>query len=123
MKITPDFITAANNLAYLLTEQHKDLNEALKFAQIAKEKLPNDAGVIDTLGWVYYKKGLYDSAISEFSDSLKKNSGNATIHYHLGLAYNKKGKKDLAKRQFEKALDINKNFQEAEQARKLLSEL
>ena len=36
---------------------------------------------MDTLGWVYYKKGLYDSAINEFSDSLAKIPDNAIVHY------------------------------------------
>jgi tetratricopeptide (TPR) repeat protein len=78
---------------------------------------------MDTLGWVYYKKGLYDSAIREFGDSLEKMPDNATLHYHLGLAYIKKEKEDLAKAQLEKALQLNPKFEGAEEAQKLLSEL
>jgi len=123
LKINPEFAPAANNLAYLLADQQKDINEALNFAQKAKEKLPKDPGVMDTLGWIYYKKGLYDSAISEFTDSLKQLPENATIHYHLGLAYKKKGKKDLAIKELEKALSLDAGFSGAEQARKILSGL
>jgi len=84
--INPDFAPAANNLAYLLAEHGKDINEALNFARTAREKLPNDPSAMDTMGWVYYKKGLYDSAIREFTDSLEKIPDNADVHYHLGLA-------------------------------------
>jgi tetratricopeptide (TPR) repeat protein len=48
--INPGFSPAANNLAYILVEQDKYLNEALDFARIAWEKLPNDPYVIDTMG-------------------------------------------------------------------------
>ena len=78
---------------------------------------------MDTLGWVYYKKGLYDSAISEFSDSLEKIPDNALVNYHLGMAFYKKGDNDSARAQLEKALSLNKNFDGAEEARKVLSGL
>jgi len=123
LKINPDFAPASNNLAYLLAQQEKDLNIALAFAQKAKEKLPDDPNVMDTLGWVYYKKGVYASAINEFLDSIKKNEKNAVIYYHLGLAYYKNNEKTKAAEQMEKALSISKDFDGADDARKTLSEL
>ena len=72
LEINPQFAPAANNLAYLLSSREGDIDEALKFAQVAKEKLPDDPSVMDTLGWIYYKKGLYGNAVQEFSDSLEK---------------------------------------------------
>ncbi|UCF90819.1 MAG: tetratricopeptide repeat protein, partial [Desulfobacterales bacterium] len=86
-----------------------------------KEKLPDDPHVMDTLGWVYYKKGNYDFAIMEFSDSLAKIPENATVYYHLGLSYNKKGEKTRAREALEKALSLDATFKGAEQARNLLS--
>ena len=123
MNINPDFAPAANNLAYLLSTQDKDINEALGFAQKAKERLPDDPNVMDTLGWIYYKKGLYDNAIREFADSLGKIPENAVVHYHLGLAFYKKGNKDGAKAELEKALSLNEKFDGADEARRILSEL
>jgi tetratricopeptide (TPR) repeat protein len=121
LDINPDFAPAANNLAYLLATQDKNINEALQFAQKAKEKLPLDANIMDTLGLIYYKKGLYDSAIGEFSDSLEKIPDNAIVHYHLGMAFHKKGDNDRAKTQLEKALSLNQNFDGADEARQILS--
>jgi len=77
---------------------------------------------MDTMGWIYYKKGLYDSAISEFKDSLGKIPDNADVHYHLGLAYYKKGDMDRGRAQLEKALSLNSNFKGANEARRILSE-
>jgi len=69
------------------------------------------------------KKGVYDIAIQEFTDSLEKIPDNATVHYHLGMAYYKKGNKELAGVELEKALSLDDSFDGSEEARKILSEL
>ena len=123
LEADPTFAPAANNLAYILAEGDRDLNEALKYAQAAKAALPEDASVADTLGWVYYKKGLYDSAIAEFKASLAKAPENPTIMYHLGLAYAKKGETDKARAELERALKLGDKFDGAEEAKKTLAEI
>ncbi|MCP4694905.1 MAG: tetratricopeptide repeat protein, partial [Desulfobacterales bacterium] len=123
LEIDPDFVPAANNLAYMLVERGKDLNVALGYAQKAKENAPDNPLIMDTLGSVYYKKGLYDSAIYEFTDCLVKRPDDPTVHYHLGLALHKKGDKARARSALEKALELNKNFAEADEARRVLEEL
>jgi tetratricopeptide (TPR) repeat protein len=123
LEIEPKFAPAANNLAYLLVERGGDLNEALKLAQSAKSQLPEEPSVMDTLGWVYYKKGLYDSAIGEFKASLAKAGENPTVAYHLGLAYHQKGEAEKARAELKRALELSGSFEGAEQARKLLAEL
>jgi tetratricopeptide (TPR) repeat protein len=123
LDINPQFAPAANNLAYLLSSREEDIDEALNFARIAKEKLPDDPSVMDTLGWIYYKKGLYGNAAREFSDSLEKLPGNATVNYHLGAALFQKGEKPRAKTYLEKALALDKDFDGADDARRMLSEI
>jgi tetratricopeptide (TPR) repeat protein len=123
LEIKPDFAAAANNLAYILSTNDQTIDEALKFAQIAKGQLPDDPSVMDTLGWIYYKKELYDSAIQELTDSASKLPQNATVRYHLGMAYYKRGKKSLARRELERALSLQNDFKEADEARGILAEL
>jgi Flp pilus assembly protein TadD len=123
LDIDPQFAPAANNLAYILAEANRDLNDALKFAQAAKAKLPEDPSVMDTLGWVYYRKGVYDSAIAEFRGSLAKAPDNPTVAYHLGLAYAKKGETDKARAELERSVKLNPAFPEASEAKKALAEL
>jgi tetratricopeptide (TPR) repeat protein len=123
LDVNPQFAPAANNLAYLLSSREDDIDEALKFAQVAKEKLPDDPSVMDTLGWIYYKKGLYGNAIQEFSDSLEKLPENATVNYHLGAALFKQGDKMRAKLSLEKALALDGKFDGADDARRMLSEI
>jgi Flp pilus assembly protein TadD len=68
-------------------------------------------------------KGLYDSAIAELTDSLKKNPDNAVVHFHLGLAYYKNEDKDRARTELKTALDLDQEFERADEARQALSSL
>ena len=123
LEINPKLAPAANNLAYILADTDKNLNEALMLAQTARERMPEDPNVMDTLGWVYFKKGLYDSAIREFRDSLTKSPDSAPVVYHLGMALYRKGEKDKAKIELERALRMDGAFSGADEARKVLAEI
>ncbi len=123
LEIKHDFAPAANNLAWNLLENGGNIDEALGFAQIAKEQMPQAPSVMDTLGWLYYLKGSYLNAISEFKDCLEQEKDNPTINYHLGMTYYKNGQSDNAKQFLEKALTINKDFKEAEDAKRVLKEI
>ena len=123
LEINPDFAPAANNLAYILASRDDSLNEAFGLVQIAKEKFPNNPSIMDTLGWVYFKKDLYDNAIGEFTGAIEKLPDNATVRYHLGMAYHKKGENEKAKETLEKALSLNDSFEGAEEAKQILEEL
>ena len=78
---------------------------------------------MDTLGWIYYKKGSYLNAIAEFQDSLEIEPDNAVINYHLGLAYLENEQRDAAREYLEKALKVDQDFEGAEEARKALEEI
>ena len=123
LKINNDFGPAANNLAWNLAETGGNIDEALRFAQIAKEKLPNSPVVMDTLGWIYYLKGSYLKAISEFQASLGYNPDNPLINYHMGLAYYKENKPDMAKTFLENALLIDRNFKGSGNAHDILAHI
>jgi tetratricopeptide (TPR) repeat protein len=123
LDIDPKSVPAANNLAWILAERGENLNQALELAQRAKARFPENAAIIDTLGWVYYKKGLYDNALTEFTDAVQKLPENPVVRYHLGLAYYKKGENDKAKQELEKALSLNASFDGADEAKKILAEM
>ena len=40
----------------MLKTRKNDVDAALPLAETAKEALPDDPSVSDTLGWIYYKK-------------------------------------------------------------------
>jgi len=123
LKINPDYTQAANNLAYHLAVHTQNFEEALELARRAKEKFPEDPAIADTLGLVYYQKGLYGNAEIQFKDALKKLPGNADIHFHLGRNYAKKGDNQLSKKSLTRALELSNDFDGHKEAKKLIDEL
>jgi tetratricopeptide (TPR) repeat protein len=113
-----DFGPAANNLAYLMLEHGGDLNVALSLAQTARRNMPDVPNTADTLGWAYFRGGSFSSAAPMFEEAVKKDPGNATYHYHLGLAYQKLNDSARAKAELQKAINVNPKSPVAEEARR-----
>ena len=128
-------VIAANNLAWAYAVHGKgNIDEAVRLAQGVVQKNPNIAGFVDTLGWVYYKKGLYSAAVEQLQkavsldDAVAKKanvSPSGTYRYHLGMALNAKGDKAGAKRELGAALQLAAKvpFPDADEARKTLATL
>jgi tetratricopeptide (TPR) repeat protein len=126
---------AANNLAWLYAIHGKgNLDEAVRLAQSAVQSNPEVSSFVDTLGWVYYKKGLYGVAAEQLRKAVnvdetvaRRNNGtpSPTFHYHLGAALAAKGDKSAARRELENALKLSEKtpFPEADEARKALATL
>ena len=126
LDLAPDNAVASNNLAAVTVRAGGNMNVALSLAQAARRRMPDSPDAADTLGWVYYNKGIYDSSIDLFQEALRlgaksKRPEDADIHYHLGLAYQKFGKPGLARREFEQVLRINPGFRDAGEVREQLA--
>ena len=73
LKLQPRFAPACNNLAWILADSlNSELDYALELAQTAKQILPNEAAVSDTLGWVHYKKGSYKAAEAFLKEAVEQ---------------------------------------------------
>lgn len=123
LTLSPKHPLAANNLASNIADGGGNMDEALKFAQIAREAVPEDPTVGDTLGWVYYKKGLIETAYPLISDAAGKLKTNASIRYHLGMVLAKKGKNKEAAAELKAALSLDPKFPGADDAKKTLAGL
>jgi cellulose synthase operon protein C len=125
LNIQPDHPLASNNLAYVMLETGGNVDVAMAMAQTARRGMPDSSNAADTLGWAYYQKGIYQSAISQFQEALRLGEkrgepDDAVIHYHLGMAYEKANQMGLARQQLEKAIKLSPNNADAKKA---LSEL
>jgi tetratricopeptide (TPR) repeat protein len=103
----PDDIVTLNNLAFALAETSTNLDEAMALANKALAESPNHPGIKDTLGWIYVKKGLNDSAIQIYNSLILKYPKEPAFHYHLGVALFQEGKLADAKAQLTIALSNN----------------
>ena len=84
-----------------------DTDEALKYAQQAGELAPDNPAIQDTLGWVYYRKGIYRSAVGYLKTAVEKGS-TPPRKYHLAMAYMKVGgDRDLGQRMLKSALEAD----------------
>ena len=112
-----------NNLAYLMAETGGDLNEAQRLAQDATRQQPSNMALADTLGWIYVKKKLPDSAIQILSNAVQKDPTSSVHRYHLAVALNDKGDKAGARQQLEAALANQPPKDVERQIRDLLAKL
>jgi len=123
LSMDPKAAVAANNLAWIYAESGGNLDVALGLAQTAKSQLVNSPAVSDTLGWVYYKKGLPSLAVPVFRESVDLSPKNAVYVYHLGLAYAQSGRKEEARKALEHALMLDPKFAGAADAERVLAGL
>jgi tetratricopeptide (TPR) repeat protein len=98
---------AANNLAFIYAERGQNLDVALQLATTAKQRLPEDPNVDDTLGWIYYKRGQPQQAIPYLQASLKKQPDASDVLYHLGMAYAGANDNARARQMLERALQLD----------------
>jgi tetratricopeptide (TPR) repeat protein len=96
LSIEPNFVSALNNLAYLYTEQLNDLNKAYDLARKARDLRANDPSIGDTLGWVLYKRGEYQQALTILHESAENAADNPEIQFHLGMTAYMIGQTDIA---------------------------
>jgi len=124
LKKYPDNTVAINNLASLLIE-HKSDKESLKQARtlaINLEKAPQPV-FRDTLGWVYYKSGETEKAVSLLKDIVKQAPDVPIFRYHLGMAYYKQGNLPEAKAQLAKAVEGKNDYPGKGEARAVLQKI
>ena len=121
LAIQPEQPVAANNLAYLMVDSGQNLDVALSLAQVARRGAPTSPSTADTLAWIYYKKGNYESARDLLEEATKGAPNNAAIHYHLGMTYAKLSKSTDAISHLKKAAALAPNTQTAKDADKELA--
>lgn len=118
----PEMLEAKSRLARLLAEQGEDLDRALELAEEVQAGVSRDPETADTVGFVYLRKGLNEAAVQQFRYALELASGQPTpvYHYHLGLALHALARNSEAADAFERALELDAGFGDAEDARRQL---
>jgi Flp pilus assembly protein TadD len=126
LKMHPNHGKALNDLAYLLADFGGNLDEALSLARKGAQFAADaslKASVSDTLGWIYLKKQMYDSALQTFQNLVSTNPGNMTFRYHLGMTLYQMGSKARAKTELEAALSARIKSDDEPRIRELLARL
>jgi tetratricopeptide (TPR) repeat protein len=99
------------------------IDRAYELAQKARELMPYNANVGDTLGWVLYKKGEYPLALTILEDSVEKSPSDAEIQFHVGMAHYMMDEEDAARVALQRAVSSSQDFPNKDAARKSLDVL
>ena len=103
LKTEPNNAHALNVLGYTLADQTDRYQEAYGYLKRAIEIRPDDAAIIDSLGWVNYRMGNYDEAIRLLRRALSRFE-DSEIAAHLGEVLWVSGARGEAKEVWQRAL-------------------
>ncbi len=120
LKIKPDFAAALNNLATLYAEKFNLPDQAYEAARKARELMPNDPIIADTLGWILYKRREYGWALGMVQQSAQKLSAEPEVFYHLGMIQSMMGDEGGARASLTRATTLPKNYAGKDEAQRRL---
>lgn len=103
LKENPDDARALNGLGYMLLVNTKRIDEAAEMIRRAHELEPDDAAIIDSLGWAEYKRGRTKEALGWLQQAYDK-FPDPEVAAHLGEVLWALGEKDRARGIWDKAL-------------------
>jgi tetratricopeptide (TPR) repeat protein len=104
LALDPENPKVMNSLAFLLVNGDGKVEQAESLVKRALQKAQQEPDFQDTLGLVYLKKNLKDSAVSVFQNLVNKHPDNALYVYHLGRALFQNGQNAKARVELETAL-------------------
>ncbi|MDR2015764.1 MAG: tetratricopeptide repeat protein [Azoarcus sp.] len=104
--LVPDHAHACNALGYSLADRGERLDEAEKLIARALEILPRDPYILDSMGWVRFKRGDLAGALERLEQAHTLRA-DPEIAAHLGEVLLRLGRGDEARRVLDKAKTAN----------------
>ena len=102
LEIWPEHVSTLNNLAYLLANDLSAVKAAMPLAKQAAKLAPQNARVLDTLGWVQFHADQWEAARRTLERS-RRLQPLAETCLHLGRVYEKLDEPEQARARFEQA--------------------
>lgn len=106
IQIKPDFAHAYNALGYTLADRNERLEEAQQLLEKAQLLQPDDAFILDSVGWLYYRRGELDKAAETLRRAFLLRP-DPEIAAHLGEVLWTQGQKSQADQIWRNALQQN----------------
>jgi tetratricopeptide (TPR) repeat protein len=92
----PESGEAYNYIAYMWSEQNKNLEQALTYITKGLALEPDNGAFVDTRGWIFYQMGEYEKALADIERAAELMPDDATIVDHMGDALLKVGNEQEA---------------------------
>jgi tetratricopeptide (TPR) repeat protein len=113
IEIDENHVQALNYLAFTYAEKNMNLADAEVLARKALSAKPNDGYILDTMGWVFFKKGEISKAVKYLEAAYKNANDESVIAEHLADAYSRLQLIDKAVNLYKEALRLEKDERKA----------
>jgi tetratricopeptide (TPR) repeat protein len=108
IRLDPQNANALNYLGYTYADLGQNLDEAEQLIKTALKYKPDDGYITDSLGWVYFKKGLFKKALAILQKAVNLVPDDPVILEHLGDTYLKISNKEKALEFYKRSLMYKK---------------
>lgn len=115
LELKPDDPEVLNYLGYSWIDRGKNIEKAKNMVEQAVKLRPNDAQMVDSMGWVLFKLNDYDKASMHLERALEISPTDSILNDHLGDVYWKQGRYREARFQWKKALKYDNSESPAEE--------
>jgi len=112
IELNPDNADALNFIGYTYADKGINLDQAETHIKKALNLAPNTGYIVDSLGWVYFRKGMLREAIENLERAAELSPGDAAIRDHLGDVYLESGDISRALKSYQYALKLLKENEE-----------
>ena len=102
-----------NYLGYSWIDRGMNIDRAKLMIESAVEQRPNDGFIVDSLGWVHYLLGDYETAVRHLERAVLLQPGDPTLNDHLGDAYWQVGRLPEARFQWRHAIGLDPEEKDA----------
>ena len=107
LELSPDQPQVLNYLGYSFIDMGLNYEESIDMIKTAVRLRPNDAFIIDSLGWAYYKLKDYENAVLHLERAVEFRPQDPILNDHLADAYWHVGRKLEAIFQWSHARDLD----------------
>ena len=114
LELSQNHYLVLNYLGYSWLKQNKNPEQAFEMIVDAYNQSPNDGHILDSIGWAFYRLGLYKQAIVYMEKAAELEPANAVISNHLGDAYWFVGRKNEAGFQWNHVLSMKDDTKEVD---------
>lgn len=123
LRLNDRLVIAYNNLAWMAADRKERLDDAERWGAKAMQLFPNEPSLKDTYAWVKRARGDNQAALALLESITSSGNPIAEYFYHLGIVREESGQKAEAAAAYQRALQINPKFGEADDVRQRLAKL
>lgn len=121
IELDPNHVQALNYLAFTWADLGVELDQAEKYARRAVTLEPKDGYILDTLGWILFKKGQKNQSLQYLEAAHRQQPSVAIIAEHLGDVYRALSLSDKAATMYLRAINSETDKGKIEQLKDKLS--